>query len=344
MKEAKGAKEGNRVKVTKVAKVTNGKESANKGKGDEVLRSGNVVEKPKENIHPWQRRTIGGSFSGHVLLEYGGEELGEKSGRVAWKDPDNIKQEEQTTEARESGEMVQPTKKVGVKSKPPTKFVTEPNRNEEADGRDEENRFGVGASTVVNTMELPNFQIDQATSLLQEKCRSIERGDEEEVGEMMEEETDESTPNLVIDSRSEGDDVMEVSVTVREDNVKEESPDVVGEEINILKVVEAAKKGICERKERIKRFLAEKETSGVYLAELKREEAEDIKQLEEIDRVKMKLEREQLEIRRKVRERDIKIMNTKQLFKEKEEEEARHKEKLKEELRAMKELVETESL
>ena len=161
---------------------------------------------------------------------------------------------------------------------------------------------------------------------------------------MMEEETDESTPNLVIDSRSEGDDVMEVSVTVREDNVKEESPDVVGEQINILKVVEAAKKGICERKEKIKRFRAEKEIAGVCLADLKSEEAEDIKQLEEIDRVKMKIEREKQEIRRKVRERDIKIMNTEQLFKEKEKLEARHQEELKEELRAVKELVETEGL
>ena len=137
---------------------------------------------------------------------------------------------------------------------------------------------------------------------------------------------------------------MEVSVTVREADVKEEAPEVVWEEINVMKVLEAAKKGICERKERIKRFLAEKETSGVYLAELKREEAEDIKQLEEIDRVKMKLEREQLEIRRKVRERDIKIVNTKQLLEEKEKLEARHQEELKEELRAVKELVETEGL
>ena len=80
------------------------------------------------------------------------------------------------------------------------------------------------------------------------------------------------------ESRSEEDDVMEASVTVREDDVKEKAPEVVGEEINMLKVVEAAMKGICERKERIKRFLAEKETAGVCLAELKREEAEDIKQ------------------------------------------------------------------
>ena len=59
---------------------------------------------------------------------------------------------------------------------------------------------------------------------------------------------------------------MEVSVTVREADVKEEAPEVVWEEINMMKVVEAAKKGICERKERIKRFRVEKETAGVCLA------------------------------------------------------------------------------
>ena len=160
----------------------------------------------------------------------------------------------------------------------------------------------------------------------------------------MEEETDESTLNLVNSQTSEQDDVMEVSITVREADVKEEAPEVVREEINMMRVVEAAKKGICERKERIKIFQAEKETAEVCLAELKSEEAEDIKQLEEINRAKMKMKRDQLEIRRKVRERDIKIMNTKQLLEEKKKQEARFKEELKEELRAMKELVETESL
>ena len=154
----------------------------------------------------------------------------------------------------------------------------------------------------------------------------------------MEEESEESTPKLVNSQTSEEDDVMEVSVIVREDDIKEEG------EIDVMKVVEAAKKGICVRKEKIKRFRAEKEIAGACLANLKSEEAEDIKQLEEIDRVKMKIEREKQEIRRKVRERDIKIMNTEQLFKEKEKLEARHQEELKEELRAVKELVETEGL
>ena len=175
---------------------------------------------------------------------------------------------------------------------------------------------------------------------LQEECSSIEG----EVGEPTEEESDEPTPNLVNSQTSEQDDVMEVSVTVREADVKEEAPEVVREEINMMRVVEAAKKGICERKERIKIFQAEKETVEVCLAELKSKEAEDIKQLEEINRAKMKMERDQLEIRRKVRERDIKIVNTKQLLEEKKKQEARYKEELKEELRAMKELVETESL
>ena len=119
------------------------------------------------------------------LLEYGGEELGEKSGSVAWKDPDDIKQEEQTTQERESEEMrklLQPTKESGRggKRKPPTKFVAAAQDiDEEADDRQEENGVvlgafppSVGESTVVNTMELPNFQIDQATSLLEVKRRN----------------------------------------------------------------------------------------------------------------------------------------------------------------------------
>ena len=179
-----GAKECKVARVIKVAKMTNGKE-VNKGKIGDVVRSSKVLEKPKKNIHPWQRRTMGGSFSGDVLLEYGGEELAEKSGRVAWKDPDDIKQEEQTTQERESEktqQLLQPTKERGrgVKRKPPTKFVAAAQDiDEEADDRQEENGVvgafplrSVGESTVVNTMELPNFQIDQATSLLEVKQRN----------------------------------------------------------------------------------------------------------------------------------------------------------------------------
>ena len=60
-------------------------------KVDEVVRRDTAVEKSKKNIHPWQRRTMGESFSGDTLLEYGGVECGDKGGRVAWKDPEDIK-------------------------------------------------------------------------------------------------------------------------------------------------------------------------------------------------------------------------------------------------------------
>ena len=72
-------------------------------------------------------------------------------------------------------ELLQPTKERGrgVKKKAPTKLVAAAQDDVEADDGEEENEVGafplrsVGESTVVNTMELPNFQIDQATSLLQ---------------------------------------------------------------------------------------------------------------------------------------------------------------------------------
>ena len=70
-------------------------------KVDEVVRRDTAVEKSKKNIHPWQRRTMGESFSGDTLLEYGGVECGEKGGRVAWKDPEDIKQEPCTTGRRQ---------------------------------------------------------------------------------------------------------------------------------------------------------------------------------------------------------------------------------------------------
>ena len=130
------------------------------------------MEKAKSNVHPWQRR-IGGSFSGDTLLEYGGEELGPKSGRVAWKDPDDIKQEE-TTEARE--DQLQPAKERGVKRKMLTRLASAQDCTNEVS--EEENRVGHGAASlrsveesaaVVSNIELPNFQIDQATSLIQVK-------------------------------------------------------------------------------------------------------------------------------------------------------------------------------
>ena len=158
---------------------------------------------------------------------------------------------------------------------------------------------------------------------------------------MDQESSNESSPKLVNDtgSQSEEDGVMEVSVTVQEDDYKEEAK-VEWENINVLKVLESAKRVICQRKERIIKLRAEKEIEGVRLAELKSEEEDDIKRLEEIDRIKIRNEREQLEIRRKVRERDLMIHQTKQLYKEKEKQETRLEEELQNDLRALKELAE----
>ena len=158
---------------------------------------------------------------------------------------------------------------------------------------------------------------------------------------MDQESSNESSPKLVNNtgSQNEEDGVMEVSVTVQEDDGKEEVK-VEWEEISVQKVLESAKRSICERKERIIRVRAEKEIEGVRLAELKSEEEDDIKRLEEIDRIKIRNEREQLEIRRKVRERDLMIHQTKQLYKEKEKQETRLEEELQNDLRALKELAE----
>ena len=150
----------------------------------------------------------------------------------------------------------------------------------------------------------------------------------------------ESTPRLVIDSKPRSEeDVMELSVTVREDDVKEEVPEVVGEQMNVRKMVETVKKSFSERRERIKRLRTEKEIKAVYLAKLKSEEAEDMKRLEEIERVKMEIEHKKQEIRSKVKERDIVIINTKQALKERARQQARQEEELKKEMDAVKELV-----
>ena len=158
---------------------------------------------------------------------------------------------------------------------------------------------------------------------------------------MDQEPSNESSPKLVNNtgSQSEEDGVMEVSITVQEDDYKKEVK-VEWENINVLKVLESAKRVISQRKERIIRLRAEKVIEGVRLAELKSEEEDDIKRLEEIDRIKMRNEREQLEIRRKVRERDLMIHQTKQLYKEKEKQETRLEEELQNDLRALKELAE----
>merc|ERR1712192_289574 len=88
----------------------------------------------------------------------------------------------------------------------------------------------------------------------------------------------------------------------------------------------------------IKRLAAEKGMEGARLADLKSEEVENMKRLEEIARAKMELAGEELEIRRKVREKDIEVMLVKQALEEKTREEARQKAELKKELEAVKEL------
>jgi len=244
-----------------------------------------------------------------------------------------------------------------VKRRSQTKVVHEARKcsREEAEGGEEEARVakgdvalrGVEASAVVDVVELPNFQIDQATSLIQEECSSIEGEEGEQKDESVEEEaSNASTPRLLID-QSRNEEVMEVSVTVRKNGIKEEAPVVfVEEQVNILLMVKKAKEMMLERNEKIKRLGNEKEIKGARLAHLKSEEAEDLKRLEEIGRSKMELERskmelelEELEIKRKVRERDIEVIVVKQVLEEKTRTEARHKAELKKELEALRNTV-----
>ena len=99
-----------------------------------------------------------------------------------------------------------------------------------------------------------------------------------------------------------------------------------------------AKERMFERNETIKRLAAEKEMKGARLAGLKSEETEDMKRLEEIGMAKMELEREEHEIRRRVRERDIEVMVVKQALDENARKEVRQKAELKKEVEAVKEL------
>ena len=64
-----------------------------------------------------------------------------------------------------------------------------------------------------------------------------------------------------------------------------------------------------------------------------------MKRLEEIERVKMEMEHKKQEIRSKVKERDIVIINTKQALKERARQQARQEVELKKEMDAVKELV-----
>ena len=155
---------------------------------------------------------------------------------------------------------------------------------------------------------------------------------------MEEEASNASTPRLVIDRSHKKEEVMEVSVTVRKDVIKEEAPLEIEEQVNILLMVKKAKEMMLERNEKIKRLGNEKEIEGARLANLESEEAEDMKRLEEIGRAKMELELEDLKIKRKVRERDVEVIVVKQALEEKTRKEARHKAELKKELEAVKEL------
>ena len=188
-------------------------------------------------------------------------------------------------------------------------------------------------------MEQTYFQIDE-TLCRQEECSSIEGEEGEQKDESVEEEaSNASTPRLLID-QSRNEEVMEVSVTVRKNGIKEEAPVVfVEEQVNILLMVKKAKEMMLERNEKIKRLGNEKEIKGARLAHLKSEEAEDLKRLEEIGRSKMELELEELEIKRKVRERDIEVIVVKQVLEEKTRTEARHKAELKKELEALRNTV-----
>ena len=123
---------------------------------------------------------------------------------------------------------------------------------------------------------------------------------------MEEEVSNASSTRLAIDTSSEVEEVMEVSVSIREDVIKEEAPlEIVEEHVNILMMVKKAKERMLERNEKIKRLAVEKEMKGAHLADLKSEEAEDMKRLEEIARARMELAGEELEIKRKVREEKI---------------------------------------
>ena len=289
-KVSKVVKRGKRTKSV-VGRGKGTKVVVKEGQGVAATADKEMVNKDKvgKNIHPWQRRTMGGSFSGEVMLEYGGEDLGEKSGRVAWRDPDDIKQEELTCS------VLQPTKGRGIKKrKPPTKYV---------------------------------------------ECSCVEGEEGEKVDESMAEEvSNAATHRLARDTSSVEEEVIEVSVSIREDAIKEEAPlEIVEEQVNILMMVKKAKERMVERNEKIKRLGADEEMKGAYLVNLKSEETEDMKRLEENARARMELEREDQEIRRKARERDIEVMMVKQALEEKARQKAKQKAELKKELEALKE-------
>jgi len=71
------------------------------------------------------------------------------------------------------------------------------------------------------------------------------------------------THRLAGDTSSVEEEVMEVSVSISEDLIKEEAPlEIVEEQVNILLMVKKAKERMFERNEKIKRLGAEEELKG----------------------------------------------------------------------------------
>ena len=186
----------------------------------------------------------------------------------------------------------------------------------------------LGKKSTVVKMELPEFQIDQATSLQLSS----------NVGRESDEDMEEESSN--VSSFSEEEDVMEVSVTVMEEICQSQSQEsqnfeIVGEQVNLSKMVESVEK----RFDKMRRVRAEKEAEGARLVQLNEDETMDMKRLEEIEVARMELELEKVEIRKKVIERDIKKFTVREAFTEKETLETMHKGELKKEMEALKGLM-----
>ena len=182
----------------------------------------------------------------------------------------------------------------------------------------------LGKKSTVVKMELPGFQIDQATSLQLSS----------NVGRESDEDMEEESSN--VSSFSEEEDVMEVSVTVMEEICQEsQNFEIVEEQVNLSKMVESVEK----RFDQMRRVRAEKEAEGARLVQLNEDETTDMKRLEEIEVARMELELEKVEIRKKVIERDIKKFTVREAFTEKEMLETMHKGELKKEMEALKGLM-----
>ena len=184
----------------------------------------------------------------------------------------------------------------------------------------------LGKKSTVVKMELPEFQIDQATSLQGELSSNVGRESDED----MEEESSN------VSSFSEEEDVMEVSVTVMEEICQEsQNFEIVEEQVNLSKMVES----VVKRFDKMRRVRAGKEAEGARLVQLNEDETMDMKRLEEIEVARMELELEKVEIRKKVIERDIKKFTVREAFTEKEMLETMHKGELKKEMEALKGLM-----